>query len=100
MKLKILKDENWKRIISLMLVLVMAVTMIQDLPVLAESTTEKYPYMMFAATTTGEAVTIDADSFCANGNIAANAEIVSDASMNINGTKTEYAGEKMIYIAG
>ena len=59
---------------------------------------EKYPYTMFAASNSDGAITINAGNFCVNGNVATNGTIVSSGNMNVNGTKTEYAEESMIYI--
>lgn len=53
---------------------------------------------MFAASDIEGAITINANNFCMNGNIATNGTIASSGNMNVNGTKTENAGEEMIYI--
>lgn len=63
-----------------------------------ESTsTEPYPYAMFAASSDEGAITVNADNFCVNGNVATNGTIVSSGNMNVNGTRTETAKESMIY---
>lgn len=94
------KKRTGRKVTAFLLVLALAVTMLQDLPVFAETTAQKYPYMIFAAAATGQAVTVHADHFCANGDIASNAVIASNLPLDINGTKTEHAGEKMIPLAG
>ena len=76
----------------------MAATLLPSLPAVAEEAAEKYPYTMFAASDTEGAITINANNFCVNGNIATNGTIVSSGNMNVNGTKTENADEEMIYI--
>lgn len=94
MKLK----SNFKRILSGVMSLAMAATLLPSLPVVAVEATEKYPYTMFAASDTEGSITINANNFCVNGNIATNGTIVSSGNMNVNGTKTENADEEMIYI--
>ena len=64
----------------------------------ADENTNFYPYTMFAASSDEGAITVNAGNFCVNGNVATNGTIVSSGNMNINGTRTEYAGEDMIYI--
>lgn len=44
------------------------------------------------------AITADASNFCINGNVATNGTIVSSGNININGTKTENANERLIFI--
>ncbi len=80
------------------LAVVMCLSVFTNIPPLAKAEEEKYPYTIFASSDTEGAVTVNADNFCLNGSIATNGTIVSTGSMNINGTKTEHAGEKMIYI--
>lgn len=94
MKLK----SNFKRMLSGTLSVAMAATLLPSLPAVAEEAAEKYPYTMFAASDTEGAITINANNFCVNGNIATNGTIVSSGNMNVNGTKTENADEEMIYI--
>lgn len=94
MKLK----SNFKRILSGTLSVAMAATLLPSLPAVAEETAEKYPYTMFAASDTEGAITINANNFCVNGNIATNGTIASNGNLNVNGTKTENADEEMIYI--
>lgn len=59
---------------------------------------KKYPYIMFAASSEDGAITINADNICINGQVATNGTIISSSNMNMNGTKTENAGEDMIFI--
>ena len=92
------EKNNFKRILSGIMSVAMAATLLPSLPVVAENTAEKYPYTMFAASDTEGAITINANNFCVNGNIATNGTIVSSGNMNVNGTKTENADEEMIYI--
>lgn len=72
--------------------------MLPTLPAMAEETTEKYPYTLFAGSSEEGAITVNAGNFCVNGNVATNGTIVSSGNMNINGTKTENANVEMIYI--
>lgn len=55
-----------------------------------------YPYTIFAGSGDDGAITIKADSFNVNGDIATNGTIVASGNLNINGKKTEKAGEQMI----
>ena len=90
--------RNFKRILSGVMSAAMAATLLPSLPAVAEEAAEKYPYTMFAASDTEGAITINANNFCVNGNIATNGTIVSNGNLNVNGTKTENAGKEMIYI--
>lgn len=64
----------------------------------AETTEEKFPFTMFAASDDDGAITVHAGNFCVNGNIATNGTIVSDGNTNISGTKEENLYEHIIYI--
>ena len=55
-----------------------------------------YPYTIFAGSGDDGAITIKADSFNVNGDIATNGTIIASGNLNINGKKTEKAGEQMI----
>ena len=57
-----------------------------------------YPYTMFAGSSDEGAITINADNFCVNGDIATNGTIVSSGNMNINGERKENAKERVISI--
>ena len=59
---------------------------------------KKYPYTLFAGSSEEGAITVNAGNFCVNGNVATNGTTRSSGNMNINGTKTENAGEETIYI--
>ena len=91
---------NLKGLITILLVVILLfnVTCI----VKAEKTTDKntidYPYTIFAESDENGAITINADNFCINGNIATNGTIVSSGNMNINGSKKENVNENVIYI--
>ena len=87
-----------KRLLSGFVATVIAVSMLPTLPAMAEETTEKYPYTLFAGSSEEGAITVNAGNFCVNGNVATNGTIVSSGNMNINGTKAENAGEETIYI--
>ena len=87
-----------KRLLSGFVATAIAVSMLPTLPAMAEETTEKYQYTLFAGSSEEGAITVNAGNFCVNGNVAANGTIVSSGNMNINGTKTENAGEETIYI--
>lgn len=89
---------NFKRVFSGILSLTMMSTLLPYLPANAETLDEKYPYTLFAGSSEEGAITINADNIGINGNVATNGSIVSTANnFNVNGTKTEYAEEEMIY---
>lgn len=92
------KITNFKRLLSGVLSAVMTVSAVPIVSANAEESTEPYPYTMFAASSDEGAITINANNFCVNGNVATNGTIVSSGNMNINGTRTENANEEMIYI--
>ena len=87
-----------KSILSVALSIAMLATIMPGKTVLAEENTEKYPYMMFAASSSDGAITINSNSFNASGNIATNGTVVSGGTLNVNGTKTEHANEEMINV--
>ena len=95
-----MKQFNFKRLLSGFLSGVMALSAIPIASVNAEKTvsTEPYPYTMFAASYDEGAVTINAENFCVNGNVATNGTIVSSGNININGMKTENVNEEMLYV--
>lgn len=93
---------KWKtkvrKILAVVLTGVLFISMFASLPAVAEEAGgEKYPYTIFASDTSDGAITIQADNFCLNGDIATNGTIVSADNININGTKTEHAEQEMIY---
>ncbi|MCM1508666.1 MAG: thrombospondin type 3 repeat-containing protein [Ruminococcus flavefaciens] len=75
----------------------MAATLLLCFPATAEEG-ESYPYTMFAASSDDGAITVNADNFCVNGNVATNGTIVSSGNVNINGIRTENTEESMIFI--
>ena len=89
--------QKSKRLLSGIVVAAIATSMLPTLPAVAE-TGEKYPYTLFAGSSTEGAITVNSGNFCINGNVATNGTIVSSGNMNVNGTKTENAGFDMIYI--
>ena len=88
----------FKRLLSGVLSATMTVSAIPIVSAHAEESAEPYPYTMFAASSDDGAITVNAENFCVNGNVATNGSIVSSGNMNINGTKTESADESMIFI--
>jgi len=88
----------FKRLLSGVLSVTMAVSAIPIVSAHADESTEPYPYTIFAGSSDDGAITINAGNFCVNGNIATNGTIVSSGNMNINGTRTEHANESMLYV--
>lgn len=90
-----------KRIISILSAFMLCVMpILQPLTVYAENAGEVYPYTLFAASEEEGAITSTAGNFCVNGSVATNGSIAASGNFNVNGTRLEHAGEKMIYISG
>lgn len=89
--------KHINRIISITLAAAMSVSMISSITASAEEITA-FPYTLFAASETEGAITTTAGNFCVNGNVCTNGTIVAGGNINVNGTKTENAGQDMIYI--
>lgn len=77
--------QKSKRLLSGIVAAAIATSMLPTLPAVAE-TDEKYPYTLFAGSSTEGAITVNAGNFCINGNVATNGTIVSSGNMNVNGT--------------
>lgn len=90
--------QKSKKLLSGIVATAIAASMLPPLPVMAEGTTEKYPYTLFAASNEESGININSGNFCVNGNVATNGTIASIGNMNINGTKIENANESMIFI--
>ena len=90
--------QKSKRLLSGIVATAIAASMLPTHPAMAEETTEKYSYTLFAGSSVEGAITVNAGNFCMNGNVATNGTIVSSGNMNINGTKAENANESMIFI--
>lgn len=83
----------FKKLLSIALSAVTMVELIPRVPAIAEEA-ERYPYVFFASSEEDNAITINSNNICINGNIAANGTISSNAQyFNVNGTKTEHADE-------
>lgn len=89
--------KHINRIISATLAAAMSVSMISSVTASAEENIA-FPYTLFAASEAEGAITTTAGNFCANGNVCTNGTIVTGGNINVNGTKTENAGQDMIYI--
>ena len=97
---KMKQISKFNRFLSGVLSMVMVMSAIPTVSVHAEEKTsvEPYPYTMFAASNEEGAITVNANNFSVNGNIATNGTIVSSGNMNVNGTRMENAEESMIFI--
>lgn len=89
--------KHINRIISATLAAAMSVSMISSVTASAEENIA-FPYTLFAASEAEGAITTTAGNFCVNGNVCTNGTIVTGGNINVNGTKTENAGQDMIYI--
>ena len=89
--------QTAKRLLSGFIATATAVTMLPEIPAMAENF-GCYPYTLFAGSSAEGAITTTASNFGVNGNVATNGTISATGNMNINGTKTENAGFDMIYI--
>lgn len=89
--------QTVKRIISGFVAAATAITVFPAHFAMAEEL-GRYPYTLFAGSSSEGAITTTASNFSVNGNVATNGTISAAGNMNINGTKTENAGLDMIYI--
>lgn len=89
---------KFKRLFSGVLSAIMTVSSVPIVSVHAEENSEPYPYTLFASSSDDGAITVNADNFSVNGNVATNGTIISGGNVNVNGTKTESAEESMIFI--
>ncbi len=80
-----------KQLFSGVLSEVMTVSAVPIVSVHAEENSEPYPYTLFASSSDDGAITVNADNFSVNGNVATNGTIISGRNVNVNGTKTESA---------
>lgn len=90
-------SDKAKRLLSGMIATALTASLLPAIPAAAEET-EVYPYTMFAASDKEGAITVNADYFFVNGNIATNGTIISSGNMNVYGERIEKADEDMIYI--
>lgn len=92
------KSTQIKKLVCIILSIVAALTICPVPPAQAAEAEGKYPYTIFAGSGAEGAVTIEAENFCLNGNLATNGTIAVSDNANINGNRQEHAGEKMLYI--
>lgn len=84
----------FKRIMSIVLSAATIVGFIPHIPAKSEEI-EPYPYTLFAGSNEEDAISINSDNVCINGNIATNGTIkTSTQNFNINGSITENAQEE------
>lgn len=93
-----MKKSILKKTVSILLAFAMIMPMLGNMPTNAE--TSSYPYALFAADNTEEAITaISTSNFTINGGICTNGIFTTKAqNPNINGSLIENANENMIYI--
>lgn len=89
---------KFKRLLSGVLSAVITISAIPFTSANAQDSNDPYPYTMFAASSDEGAITVNADNFSVNGNVATNGTIVSSGNVNINGVRNENAEESMIFI--
>ena len=92
--------SKFKRMLSGVLSLAVTASILPCFPAFADEQAEpeKYLYTMFAASDSDGAITINANNFCVNGNVATNGTIVSEGNININGVRSENVEKEMLYI--
>lgn len=73
----------------------MTASLASALPSVAAQEADKYPYVLFASNNKEGAITVNAQSFNVNGNIATNGTVSKNGNMNLNGMKSENIGESM-----
>lgn len=82
---------------SLMAAVTLGVTSAGFAPISASADDNAFPYAMFAASSAEGAITVNANYFNLNGDIASNGTVVT-GNGNINGKKYENAGIDMLFI--
>ena len=93
------KKLKFGKLLSGILSAVMMFNYVSVASINADENTEMYPYTVFASSSDEGAITINANNVCINGDIATNGTIVTTSpNFNVNGTKTEDAGESMIHV--
>ena len=93
--MKIRTSKRIKRVLSGMLSLVMTSSLASALPAVAAEEADCYPYALFASSENDGAITVNAQSFNVNGNIATNGSLFKSGNMNLNGMQSENIGESM-----
>ena len=73
--MKIRTSKRIKRVLSGMLSLVMTASLASAFPSVAAQEADKYPYVLFASNNKEGAITVNAQSFNVNGNIATNGSL-------------------------
>ncbi|SDA32699.1 protein of unknown function [Ruminococcus sp. YE71] len=87
--------SKFKRTVSSILALTMTASITNVMPVSAEEVFKPYPYTLFAGSIDEGSITSTADNFCINGNAATNGTFAVAGNFNVNGSKTEHAGENI-----
>ncbi len=90
--------STFKRLLSSVLSVSTLASTMPLAPVLAEDTREDYPYTLFASSGEEGAITIDADNFVINGEIATNGTVVCGDNNSVNTSKNEQICAEMVYI--
>lgn len=85
---------NFKIILSEILVFIISSKLIPC--ILAVVDVAESPDTIFATSNDDGTITINANIFCANGNISTNGMIVSSGNMNVNGNKTKNANDDIL----
>lgn len=92
------KISTFKRFMAGLLAGITLLSMTLPTVAFAAEDNSKFPYTIFASSNQEGAITVDAENFTVNGDIATNGTIISTGNMNINGCKLENVNKKMIYI--
>lgn len=90
--------STFKRLLSSVLSVSTLASTMTLAPVLAEDTREDYPYTLFASSDEEGAITIDADNFVINGEIATNGTVIYGDNNSVNTSKNERICAEMVYI--
>ncbi|WP_044976118.1 hypothetical protein [Ruminococcus sp. HUN007] len=86
-----------KRIISTITSFSLMFSLIGNFPI-SNAENEKFQYTLFAGSESNGALTINAENFCINGNMATNGSVVHGRNFNVNGINKENANVDMIYM--
>jgi|GEM_PF-4531313 len=87
--------STFKRLLSSVLSVSTLASTMTFAPVLAEDTREDYPYTLFASSDEEGAITIDADNFVINGEIATNGTVIYGDNNSVNTSKKGPADKKL-----
>jgi len=91
-----IKMKKVKKILCCLMTIVLFVSSTPIFTYAQEVT--RYPYTIFASSFMDDAITINSNNFCINGNIGTNGNIFVGGNMNMNGSKKVNANQGMYFL--